>query len=507
MMHPGQNPFHPQQAHTSPRQLTPRSQNPQLRNMANRQRMATPPSKQAQNPPQRNSNLREVPVAPGNTNMNNTRPALSNTRPVARATPGVRPGQNMAVSGGGRGRGQLAARGKGSPQVGPGRTLQNEPTNTGAQDPEEDEETRQYRLKIEEQKRLREEILRRKELRRQMQAGVRKKELLDRLNTNPPPQTPSQPQPALQPPPQQHEQPPRPQQQRHIPPRQPNQTVRNPNLPTPIPPNEASQTLRARPINMGPGNQQQHSGINPAQQQTLLTPPQPLQQQQRRNSGLQNANRPMAQIRATPVAQNTIPTTPPIQTQAAPKPGAKRTVMQRARNTGTDLGQVPQKVRVIKLSAAGAEITGVPVTPQNQGVQRKVTMAGQQLQGPNVPQQPNQGGLANTQQNRVVVSGRGRGRGGGQMGRGRPLPSRQNQKTPESGPATVSIEGLSSSTTEVQLKNLLRSIGPIEMFTMLPQHRKAIARFSSPQHAASFQTSFHRHMIDLSHIDVSLIDG
>uniref|UniRef100_A0A3B3ZC02 RRM domain-containing protein n=2 Tax=Periophthalmus magnuspinnatus TaxID=409849 RepID=A0A3B3ZC02_9GOBI len=103
------------------------------------------------------------------------------------------------------------------------------------------------------------------------------------------------------------------------------------------------------------------------------------------------------------------------------------------------------------------------------------------------------------------VSGRGRGRG--QISVGRPLPTRQSQKAAEKGPSTVSIEGLSSSTTELQLKNLLKSIGPIEMFKMIPQHRKAIAKFSSPQHAASFQTSFHRHMIDLSHIDVSLIDG
>lgn len=47
--------------------------------------------------------------------------------------------------------------------------------------PDEDEETRLYRLKIEEQKRLREEILKQKELRRQQQAGARKKELLERL--------------------------------------------------------------------------------------------------------------------------------------------------------------------------------------------------------------------------------------------------------------------------------------------------------------------------------------
>lgn len=39
MMHHGQNPFHQHQAHGSPRQMTPRPQNPQQRNMSNRQRM------------------------------------------------------------------------------------------------------------------------------------------------------------------------------------------------------------------------------------------------------------------------------------------------------------------------------------------------------------------------------------------------------------------------------------------------------------------------------------
>lgn len=51
------------------------------------------------------------------------------------------------------------------------------------------------------------------------------------------------------------------------------------------------------------------------------------------------------------------------------------------------------------------------------------------------------------------------------MGRGRPMPTRQSQKTAESERCTVSIEGLSSSTTDLQLKNLLRSIGPIKVGT------------------------------------------
>ncbi|XP_067434740.1 RNA-binding protein 33 isoform X2 [Thunnus thynnus] len=573
MMHHGQNPFHQQQAHGSPRQMTPRPQNPQQRNMSNRQRMNTPVSKQMQILPQRNSNLRELPVAPGNTTMNSARPAASpaaNVRPVAKATQGVRPVQNtQPVFDGGRGRGQVAAKTASQPG-GAGRTvvrkeIPSTPSSEAPQDPDEDEDMRQYRLKIEEQKRLREEILKRKEMRRQMQAGVRKKELLDRINsqTNTPNQgpAPSQnpsvqqnqqtPHPVVQQQQQQHPQPPQQQeqkqqqqqQQQQIQPQQQrqfsqrtqqslNQSLKNPNQGIPISPNGAAQTPTPRPnvktrLQMVKGNNQQQQTPGPGPDQQWKPPQQNQQQQQqqqqplpRRNSALQNVNRPGAQIQSTQVPQKNIPVTSsvgPGQTQG-PKPGAKRTVMQRAKNCGSEGQQVPQKVRVVKLSGAagkGPEAMGVPVqqqgtwsaTPLNQGVQRKVTMAGQQPQGPGGTPQASRGGMGNPQQNRVVVSGRGRGRGGGQMGRGRPMSTRQSQRGAESEHCTVSIEGLSSSTTDVQLKNLLRSIGPIEMFKMMPQQRKAVATFSSPQHAASFQMSFHRHMIDLSHIDVSLIDG
>lgn len=58
----------------------------------------------------RNSNLRELPVAPGNTGMNMNRPA-ANVRPVPKATQGVRPEQSsQAVPAGCRGRGQDFAR-------------------------------------------------------------------------------------------------------------------------------------------------------------------------------------------------------------------------------------------------------------------------------------------------------------------------------------------------------------------------------------------------------------
>nr|XP_015810108.2 RNA-binding protein 33 isoform X1 [Nothobranchius furzeri] len=553
MTHHGQNLFH--QQHGSPRQMTPRPQNPQQRNMSNRQRMNTPISKQMQ---QRNSNLRELPVAPANTNMNNTRPTptpasqAANIRPVARATLGTRPGQNaQPTSGGGRGRGQ--APNTFSQHGGAGRTVVtmetlSSPSQSEPQDPDEDEETRQYRLKIEEQKRLREEILRKKELRRQMQAGVRKKELLERLNsqTNTPNQGPAptqtqplqfnqhrphpiQPQQQLQqpllpqPPPLSEQTRPQlqAQHQRPAPQRMPqmlNYTLRHLNQDNALPPSGTAQTPAPRSnvksrLQMVKGftQEQQSPGVAPEQQ--WKDP----QQQQQRNNSVQIVNRLNAPAEAVQVAQNASRTQGPGQTQG-PRPAAKRTVMQRVSISGVESQQVPQKVRVVKLSGmsgAGPEATSSPVqqqsswqaSPLNQSVQRKVTMMGQQQQGPGGAPQASRGGRGNAQQSRVVVTGRGQGRGGGQMGRGHPVSVQQNLRGAETPRCTVSIEGLSTSTSEIQLKNLLKSIGPIEMFKMMPQQRKAVATFSNPQHAADFQSSFNRHMIDLSHIEVSLIDG
>lgn len=243
-------------------------------------------------------------------------------------------------------------------------------------DPDEDEETRQYRLKIEEQKRLREEILRRKEMRRQMQAGVRKKELLERLNaqTNTQTQdsTPTQTQPSL---PNQQKQHPAPQQaipqlheqklqqlqahqQRQAPPRpieSLNQTLTNPNQDSSMPPSIPAQNPAPRPnvksrLQMVKGSppEQQTTSAGPEQQwrQPQQNQQQPIQQQ-RRNSLLQSVNRPSAQV----PQKNTPPSVRqgPAQTEG-PKPGAKRTVMQRVKSSGEEAQQVPQKVRVVKLS-------------------------------------------------------------------------------------------------------------------------------------------------------------
>lgn len=101
----------------------------------------------------------------------------------------------------------------------------------------------------------------------------------------------------------------------------------------------------------GPGPDQQWKQPQQNQQQLL---------QQRRNSAVQNVSRPGAQIQPNQAPQKNIPATPSVgpgqaQSQAqaqGPKPGAKRTVMQRAKNSGFEGQQVPQKVRVVKLSGA-----------------------------------------------------------------------------------------------------------------------------------------------------------
>ncbi|CAI9608901.1 unnamed protein product, partial [Staurois parvus] len=121
----------------------------------------------------RNSNLRELPIAPSHSIDMNKRKATSapaaHVIPVATTAPQPRSvsAENAQVAKPGNITSTIKAEVKSEEQF-----------------PDEDEETRKYRLKIEEQKRLREEILKQKELRRQQQAGARKKELLQRLSSS-----------------------------------------------------------------------------------------------------------------------------------------------------------------------------------------------------------------------------------------------------------------------------------------------------------------------------------
>ncbi|KAL7879388.1 hypothetical protein SRHO_G00016420 [Serrasalmus rhombeus] len=488
IMHLSHSPFR-QPLQGGPRQMQQRSQNGQQRNNPGRMRMASPSSLQPLQSPQRNSNLRELPIAPSNHPVRPSAPA-GQARPVTRATQEIKPGQGVAA--GAVGRGQGVARAGPAPSEAKKESPPTQPS-TPAQDPDEDEETRQYRLKIEEQKRLREEILRRKEMRRQMQAGVRKKELLERIGgLNPTPTAPTQPVPQPQPAPQ---------------PAQP--------VPSSLAPNGAPQTPSLPRGNVK--TSLQSSGLEP---HAAKPEPSPQLQQLRKPPTQQNPQRQFPNP------------TGDVQPPQAVRPGGKRTVMQRANSGGApqvpQILQIPHKVRVVKrltgvdpVPSPGApsaplphqhqqqpqqQQLGRPIPQQRVSAVRKVTVG---TGGAQQPQEP--AGVTTNQTNRVVVPGRGRGRGA-QVGRGgggrmTTQQNRPNPRVPDSQPSTVSIDGLSSTTTEKQIKNLLNSIGPIQMFKMLPDQRKAIAKFVNPQHALSFQHSFHRHMIDLSHIDVTIIEG
>lgn len=400
-----------------------------------------------------------------------------------------------------------------------------EEAKTGAEFPDEDEETRLYRLKIEEQKRLREEILKQKELRRQQQAGARKKELLERLAQQqqqqqqqlcapPAPAAPGEPTPT--PPP----------------------ANGNPLLPFPGPPVRPNVKNRllvknqdAAVANVPPKT----SGFVPSGAHTQYPGQQmkPLRHLRQARTIPQSPAQHKA-LQAKPADAEGPP--PPSQAARAAslqgrppeaKPGAKRTVMHRASSGGGDGPHVSSKVRVIKLSGGGGESDGffhpegqpqrIPQPPEvRQQPARKVTLTKGALQQ---PQHPALGahmhaagppGIKSIQgihpAKKVLVHGRGRGLAGA-MGRGRLMPNKQNLRVVECKPqpCVVSVEGLSSSTTDAQLKSLLTSVGPIQSLQMLPQQRKAIAKFKEPAHALAFQQKFHRHMIDLSHINVALI--
>uniref|UniRef100_UPI00398F2AAB RNA-binding protein 33 isoform X2 n=1 Tax=Pristiophorus japonicus TaxID=55135 RepID=UPI00398F2AAB len=477
---------------------------------------------------QRNSNLRELPIAPHNSGIRHHRPMSA---PAAQATSvsWAKPTASTVASS----RMKQTAQSAPTVQTAPGmrvpqKNLQqkNRKPNPASQNTtvieptDEDEETRVYRLKIEEQKRLREEILKQKELRRQQQAGARKKELLERLaqqqqqqQQQPAAQQPSQQQPANTP-----------QASQNINPA----TLQAVNL---VQPNIKNR-LFTRKQGTGAGMQQQF--IKTHQAGNI----QPIQAEMRKNTNQ------VKQVRPAPLNQLQFPklvqckpvgtpgpsvqsgkmVVPAVKPQEL-KPGIKRTVMQRMNSGGGDGPHINPKIRVLKLpTMQGSENTGFShpeVQPQRQHQQqlqkqqpvRKVTLTkGAQQQRPqqqrqqSVPQLLGMTKISANQQNRVIMQGRGIALSG-QMGRGRMMQHKQNLRVVECRPqpCVVSIEGLSSSTTDFQLKNLLMSVGPIQDFKMMREQRKAIAKFKEPAHASAFQQKFHRHMIDLSHINVALI--
>ncbi|XP_069067244.1 RNA-binding protein 33 isoform X1 [Pleurodeles waltl] len=488
--------FPQRQGHIKPRHSTP------TQNAGKRHQLSSLP---------RNSNLRELPIAPSQT----AETTISRRGSVPAAQ--VKPISHGASAFGKTVIGVKKLQGKVAKHV-----LPAEHPKTQAK-PEvkltdEDEETKLYRLKIEEQKRLREEILKQKELRRQQQAGARKKELLERLaqQHSPAPQLLSQ-------------------QETQAPHMPVNCNSSVPQTTAPVQQNVKNRLLvqkqaalgtvvqqKSTHFQQGAGNNIQFQGLqrNAVKQirTNRLAPQNPVQPVQK----LVQAQPPLTAAVTTP-AQT--PKVALVQGRSQElKTGVKRTVMQRANSGSGDGPHIAAKVRVIKLSGAGGENAGFTYLesqtqrvqqfqqPQQQRMQplRKVTLTKATVQHQTQIQSAVPQGVRSIhgihQPKQVIMRGRGRGTSS-QMGRGRMMPNTKNLRVVECKPqpCTVSVEGLSSSTTDFQLQSLLMSVGPIESFQMLPEQRKAIAKFTKPQHASSFQQKFHRHMIDLSHINVLLL--
>ncbi|XP_013924212.1 PREDICTED: RNA-binding protein 33-like isoform X2 [Thamnophis sirtalis] len=476
------------------------------------------PNQQLQSSTPRNSNLRELPIAPLHSveaaNNQRTSAPAAQVKPITSTPPVTRPVTGVKNQ---LGRTETKPRAV-MPITQPKTQIQSEP-----EFPDEDEETRQYRLKIEEQKRLREEILKQKELRRQLQAGARKRELLERLaqqqqqgfsgqqQEEDPSQLPTNGNPLLS-----------------LPGAQPRQNVKcrlmvKKQEPVVL----ASTAVQPKTVNVlqaGDSAQCQGQQIKTIKQlrQARTVPKNKLQLP---NKALQTKLPAAVHLNLSKIAQM-------ASVQGQPqelKSGMKRTVMQRANSGSGDGPHIGTKVRVIKLSGGGGEnvdfthLEGPPhrlsqPSEQRHQPMRKVTLTKGTVQQPYQPHQHHLSqiqsmypqGLKNIpgihQMKKGILHGRGRGITS-QMGRGRLMPSKPNLRVVECKPqpCIVSVEGLSSSTTDIQLKNLLMSVGPIQSLQMLPQQRKAIAKFKEPADALKFQQKFHRHMIDLSHINVALI--
>ncbi|XP_056375556.1 RNA-binding protein 33 isoform X2 [Hyla sarda] len=456
---------------------------------------------------QRNSNLRELPIAPSNPAADMNKRRAAQVKPLGTATPQAKP-ENVGVT--------QASKSLSTPSQ-----VKQEP-KVEEQFPEEDEETRKYRLKIEEQKRLREEILRQKELRRQQQAGARKKELLERLS-----QQQQMPNTAQQ-----------------APLEADKQTVKVENSSNPIMthvteqprPNVKNRLVAKKSdslVTMTPQKIPLLQSAGPSASKQGLQK-KGIRQNLPNRVTVENQSGNMQPVRpagtATPFGQQQTLKIASVQgrPQEQRPTGAKRTVMQRSNSNSGDQAHLATKVRVIKMSGPGenvavqatesspqVHISQTRVHPQQRispqqrqqyqqrmqqktGPVRKVTLGkGSVQQQQNLPYQ--QQYQVNTRPltsltesaspqvvnsihglhppNKVIMRGRGRG-ASGQMGRGRPMPNKQNLRVVECKPqpCVVSVEGLSSSTNEHQLRNLLMSVGPIQHVILEQQRQITVQR-------------------------------
>ncbi|XP_075683509.1 RNA-binding protein 33 isoform X2 [Rhinoderma darwinii] len=477
-----------QQRHGPPK---PRQSTPGLN-------MAKPYNTQIQHP--RNSNLRELPIAPSNSAAEMNRRRSAQVKPLGTTAPQTRP--------------EIQA----SKPLNTARPVKPE-AQIEEQFPDEDEETKKYRLKIEEQKRLREEILKQKELRRQQQAGARKKELLERLSQQQPPNT------AQQGPLEADKQTPKVENSSpimtHVT-EQPRPNIKNRLV------SRKSESLPVMLQQKIPLLQTAGTSVSlPGLQKKVF------KQTVQNRVAAENQTAKVQPVRpagsAAPFGQQqTLKVVPVlVKTQEQRTMGTKRTVMQRSNSSSGEQAHLAPKVRVIKLCGQGDTISvqasegnpqmqlsqprvqpqqRIPIQQRQQfqqqmqqkaGPVRKVTLGKGSVQQQNLPfQQQYQfkarplvsltessvphvvnSILGQHPPNKVIMRGRGRGVGG-QMGRGRLMPNKQNLRVVECKPqpCVVSVEGLSSSTTDYQLKNLLMSVGPIQHVFLEPQRQIILQR-------------------------------
>ncbi|GAB1597843.1 RNA-binding protein 33-like isoform X1 [Argonauta hians] len=69
----------------------------------------------------------------------------------------------------------------------------------------------------------------------------------------------------------------------------------------------------------------------------------------------------------------------------------------------------------------------------------------------------------------------------------------------------IAVDNLSSSTTERTMHQMAKSCGIVESLQLLKSQRKALIRFRTGDQAQKFFKKFHRHMLDLSHINVTVL--
>uniref|UniRef100_A0A1B6H2U1 RRM domain-containing protein n=1 Tax=Cuerna arida TaxID=1464854 RepID=A0A1B6H2U1_9HEMI len=374
------------------------------------------------------------------------------------------------------------------------KTVDNLPDTTTTQEPEpeieEDEETKQYRLKIAEQKALREKILKEKEARRLAAIIEKQNKQENNLNntsgsgikpvcvqkTQPQHQPPQRQQPPpqrqqplpqhQQPPPQRHQAPP---QRQHPPP----QRQHPPPLRQPQP---------------GPGRGRGR-GRNPPslnrQPMKPLAPGAPVVQIQQMLGTMYKIVKVRTKegaivTRKTPLVMNSTGTVAsPMKTvsSTAPAPAQRRVVLPQAstKNVGNvgRGGGGGNTFRMISASQTpqGRTLFTVQTTPMS-------TL--NKVQGPP----------------RVVIDKR-------PINTTMKIVATATPSVPVS--TLVTVDNLSLSTSQAQIQKLAKQVGSLSSIKHEPELKRATLRFKNPKEAERFFLKFHRKMIDLSRISVTVV--